>query len=170
MQTIAILRKIKEDIIRTEDKDISGFLKIIIVEKSIKGIILLLLSISVFPIFSDEFISFLEGIATRSHFLSNAQIFMRFLLRAEEVLDKKLFTFSLFFLVWGAIEIIESIGLAKKRRWAEYLAVVTTGVFIPVELYTVITQFTPEKSGLLLLNSVFVVYLIGSRNLFLIRH
>ncbi len=160
------LHKVVRELGRKEKGRLSGILKVIIAEKLFKGVVLWLLSISVFPIFSDETVEFLHYIARHSHILSNARIFTRLFLGIESASDRRLLAFSLFFLMWGFIELAEGIGLGAKRRWAEYLTVVGTGIFIPVELLTVIQRFTYEKAALLSFNVFLVLYLVWSRKLF----
>lgn len=157
---------LKEELSRTEKKRSDLVIKIIIVEKFIKGIILFLLSLTAFPIFSEEAVEFLRSIAHRSLLLSNARILTRLFIRIEDTSDRRLLAFSLFFLFWGAIELTESIGLMRRRRWAEYLIVLATGIFIPVEIYAVISRFSTERFFILLFNIFLIGYLIRSRKLF----
>lgn len=165
----AWLQIVSRELSRQEKGRLSAILKVIVVEKLLKGSVLWLLSISVFPIFSEETVEFLHFVARHSHMLTNARIFTRLFLGIEAASDRRLLAFSLFFLIWGFIELAEGIGLAGKRRWAEYLTVVGTGLFIPVELSTVFARFTYEKFGLLLFNIFLVVYLIHTRKLFTIE-
>ncbi len=117
-------------------------------------------------VFSDQSVHYLRLTARHFHILSNARFITSLFTRIEDAPDRKLLTFSVFFFVWGVIEFLESIGLAKRKRWAEYLIVVFTGLFIPVETYTVLARFTIEKFLLFLFNIFLVYYLIQSRKLF----
>jgi uncharacterized membrane protein (DUF2068 family) len=69
-------------------------------------------------------------------------------------------------LVYAAIELTESIGLARRRRWAEYLTVLATAFFIPFELFEVLRHLTVLRVGALLLNVAIVVYLTWKKRLF----
>ncbi len=152
-----------------ESEPLSVITKIIVVEKCLKSIFLGLLAISIFPIFSDTFIDTLQKIAARSHFLSNAQVVTYFFSWIEVASNRRLFSFSLFFALWGILETTEAIGLYKRRRWAEYLTVVGTGIFIPIECYSVLYRPTPEKIVILSFNIFLVVYLIWNHKLFIIK-
>ena len=163
---LSFIKKVKQELTRRETKPLNSILKVIIGEKSFKGVVLLLLSVSVFPVLSDETIRFIHYLARRSHMLSNARIFTRIFVGFQAASDKRLLAYSLFFFLWGSIELVEAIGLAKRLRWAEYLAVIGTGIFIPIELSTVISRYTNEKLILLLFNMFLVIYLIWSRKLF----
>jgi uncharacterized membrane protein (DUF2068 family) len=58
------------------------------------------------------------------------------------------------------------VGLAMRRRWAEYLTVIATGILIPYEAYEVIHHVTLFKIGALLLNVAVVGYLAYRKRLF----
>ena len=67
---------------------------------------------------------------------------------------------------YAALEGTEGIGLAMRRRWAEYLTVIATGVLIPYEAYEVFHRPSLFKAGALLLNLAVVGYLAYRKRLF----
>jgi uncharacterized membrane protein (DUF2068 family) len=69
-------------------------------------------------------------------------------------------------IAYAALEATEGIGLAMRRRWAEYLTVIATGILIPYEAYEVIIHPTLFKVGALLLNLAVVGYLAYRKRLF----
>ena len=69
-------------------------------------------------------------------------------------------------MAYAALEGTEGIGLAMRRRWAEYLTVIATGILIPYEAYEVINHPTLFKVGALLLNLAVVGYLAYRKRLF----
>ncbi len=70
-------------------------------------------------------------------------------------------------LLYAALETTEGIGLAKQRRWAEYLTVIATGALIPFEVIEVVHRVTPFRAGALLVNVAIVVYLAYRKRLFI---
>jgi uncharacterized membrane protein (DUF2068 family) len=76
------------------------------------------------------------------------------------VSSRHLREFSIGTLVYASLFYVEGIGLLLRRRWAEYMVVVTTGVFLPLEVYEVYRHPTVVKTGILLANAAIVVYLI----------
>ncbi|WP_435015474.1 DUF2127 domain-containing protein [Tundrisphaera sp. TA3] len=56
---------------------------------------------------------------------------------------------------------IEGVGLLLRKPWAEYLTVVLTGIFIPLECYEVIHKLTAPRATVLILNVAIVAYLIS---------
>jgi uncharacterized membrane protein (DUF2068 family) len=69
-------------------------------------------------------------------------------------------------IAYALLEGTEGVGLAMRRRWAEYLTVIATGVLIPYELFEVIHRPTVFKVGALLLNVAVVGYLAYRKRLF----
>jgi len=75
-------------------------------------------------------------------------------------------TIALVVLAYAVVEGTEGVGLAMRRRWAEYLIVVATGLFIPYEVWEVVHRVTLFRVGGLLLNVAIVVYLGYRKRLF----
>ena len=69
-------------------------------------------------------------------------------------------------IAYALLEGTEGVGLAMRRRWAEYLTVVATGILIPYEAYEVVHHVTLFKVGALLLNLAVVGYLAYRKRLF----
>jgi uncharacterized membrane protein (DUF2068 family) len=53
------------------------------------------------------------------------------------------------------------IGLLLRRRLAEYLTVIVTGSFIPLELYELWRHLTLTRLVILVINVAIVRYLVG---------
>lgn len=70
---------------------------------------------------------------------------------------------------YAVLQYAEGIGLWLLKRWGEYVAVVGTSAFVPVEIYELVDKTTWFKVVLLLVNLAAVVYLIWSKRLFGVR-
>jgi uncharacterized membrane protein (DUF2068 family) len=88
----------------------------------------------------------------------------RFVSRAfDDLLGLTPHTFGLFAavaLTYATLYSIEGYGLWRGRRWAEYLTVVSTSLFIPLELWECFRHFTPMKLAGLAVNVAIVAYLV----------
>ncbi|MGH7764824.1 MAG: DUF2127 domain-containing protein [Candidatus Dormibacteraceae bacterium] len=69
-------------------------------------------------------------------------------------------------IAYALLEGTEGVGLAMRRRWAEYLTVIATGVLIPYEVYEVVHRPTVFKAAALLMNVAVVGYLAYRKRLF----
>src|SRR5260370_566261 len=81
--------------------------------------------------------------------------------------DRRLKALSIGTFVYAGIFLVEGVGLALKKRWAEYFTIITTSSFLPIEIYEVARRVSAGKILALLINLAVVVYLIvelrGSR-------
>ena len=71
---------------------------------------------------------------------------------------------------YALIELAESIGLWLARRWGEYLAMVATSVFLPLEIWDLSKgHITWLKVATFAINLLLVTYLVWTRRLFGVR-
>jgi uncharacterized membrane protein (DUF2068 family) len=63
---------------------------------------------------------------------------------------------------YAALRFLEGLGLVLRKRWGEYLTIVATALFIPLELWEMAQRFTTLKLGALILNIAIVAYLAWS--------
>ena len=146
-----------------------AFIKVIIVERIAKSIVLIALAIGL--IFAGR-----SGLLTEWAEYAQDQLNLN---SGNNLLEQLLFKLLAYVgnfghttaLAIGAIgyallEGTEGVGLAMRRRWAEYLTVFATGFLIPYETYEVIHRATLFKVGALLLNIAVVGYLAYRKRLF----
>jgi uncharacterized membrane protein (DUF2068 family) len=65
--------------------------------------------------------------------------------------------------MYGFFICFEGIGLWLDIRWIEKLTVISTSVFIPVEIWEILQQLNIWKLAALILNLVAVVWLYRNR-------
>ena len=71
---------------------------------------------------------------------------------------------------YALVELAESIGLWLARRWGEYLAMVATSVFLPLEIWDLTRgHITWLKVATFAINLLLVIYLVWTRRLFGVR-
>lgn len=61
---------------------------------------------------------------------------------------------------YALVESVEAFGLFLRARWAEWLVVLVTVSFIPIEILEITGRPTPIKVGTLVINLAILVYLI----------
>ena len=61
--------------------------------------------------------------------------------------------------VYAAIFLTEGVGLLARKHWAEYMTLISTGLFIPLELYEIHRHFTMARLALTVVNALIVIYL-----------
>lgn len=73
---------------------------------------------------------------------------------------RKLHLYGVGTMLYALMYATEGIGLLLKKPWAEWLTVILTGLFIPVEVYEVFHHNTAAKTAVLILNVAIVAYLV----------
>ena len=76
---------------------------------------------------------------------------------------------SIGLIVYAGLEATEGIGLALRRRWAEYLTVIAGCIGIPLEVEEVLRRQTPVRVSILVINVAIVIYLAWQKHLFGLR-
>jgi uncharacterized membrane protein (DUF2068 family) len=83
--------------------------------------------------------------------------------RVTGVGDRRLEEISIATLLYAALFATEGVGLLLRRRWAEYLTVISTSLLLPVEMYEVVHRPVHgswvAKVVVLALNLLIVAYL-----------
>ncbi|MDQ6882780.1 MAG: DUF2127 domain-containing protein [Candidatus Dormibacteraeota bacterium] len=72
-------------------------------------------------------------------------------------------------ILFAILELTEAVGLARRRRWAEYLTVIAGCIGIPFEVNEVIKKQTLIRIGALAINVAIVLYLAWQKHLFGLR-
>ena len=67
---------------------------------------------------------------------------------------------------YGLLQGVEAVGLWLMKRWAEYLTVVATSLFIPIEIYEIASKVTVLRVGALVVNIGAVIWLVWTKHLF----
>ncbi len=83
----------------------------------------------------------------------------RALLRIFNVTPKQLKELSIGTFVYAGIFLTEGIGLVRRKHWAEYMTLISTGLFIPLEVYEIVHHFTVLKVVVTAVNIAIVWYL-----------
>jgi len=82
------------------------------------------------------------------------------LARIAKVDTRKLKELSIGTFLYSGVFLTEGVGLALRKRWAEYLTILTTASLLPLEVYEIAKRFSVPKIVVLLVNIAVVVYLV----------
>ncbi len=83
-----------------------------------------------------------------------------FIMTMAQESDAQLLAFAIFAAFYATIRFAEAYGLWHERRWAEWLAALSGGVYVPIELYELINRASWIKFGALLVNIAVVAYMV----------
>jgi uncharacterized membrane protein (DUF2068 family) len=82
------------------------------------------------------------------------------LTRISGLSERTLAEISLATALYGLLFAVEGTGLLLRQRWAEWVTVISTAGFLPVELYEVIQRVRLARIVVLSINVLIVLYLI----------
>jgi uncharacterized membrane protein (DUF2068 family) len=74
--------------------------------------------------------------------------------------DRKLKALSVGTFFYSALFLTEGIGLALRKRWAEYLTIISTASLLPLEIYEIVKRASAPRIVVLIANIAIVVYLV----------
>jgi uncharacterized membrane protein (DUF2068 family) len=146
-----------------------AFIKVIIVERVVKATVLIALAIGLLVAGEDGWLVTWATYAQDQLNLTVGhsfiiQLLLRLLLFIGNL--NHVTVLAVGAIAYALLEGTEGVGLAMRRRWAEYLTVIATGILIPYEAYEVFHRPTLFKVGALLLNLAVVGYLAYRKRLF----
>jgi uncharacterized membrane protein (DUF2068 family) len=83
-----------------------------------------------------------------------------FLDLTENINDTRLWGMALAAGAYFVVRMIEAVGLWLRKTWAEWFAVLTGGMYIPIEIFEVIRSVTWPRVTVLVVNLGVVFYLL----------
>ena len=134
-------------------------LQLIAAFKILKAVALLALGIGALKLLHKDLAS-LIGRWARVLPVDPHNYFIRKLLEKLPLMDdRRLKQLSVGTFIYSAIFFTEGLGLAFRKRWAEYFTIITTASFLPIEIYELSRRPSIGKGFALLINLAVVAYL-----------
>ena len=127
--------------------------------EALKGTLALLAAGGLFYLIPHDFYRVIVELVGRLHLNAGKgypNVFVRIL---EDTTNAQLWLIGALVLVYAAVRFAEAYGLWLGRRWAEWLAALSGGIYVPVEIYELTRGASWIKVGALLLNAAIVVCL-----------
>jgi uncharacterized membrane protein (DUF2068 family) len=153
-------------------------LRLLAIERWVRGGIILLLGIAVLRLESEQVslkalfakdLSSLNPFFQQIHFDVTDSATIRSIQKVLDAKPSTLTAVGAVLIAYGALQIVEGVGLWLLKRWGEYFAVVATAAFLPLEMYELVEKVTWLRIGALIVNVAAVAYLLLSKRLFGLR-
>jgi len=135
-------------------------LRIVAAFKFGKAVLLVAAGLGALELLRPSFADAMREWARALTFGAGVRIVVRFFSAVGSWSPQRLRALGVVAFLYAGLYIIEGTGLWLAKRWAEYLTVIATLSFIPVELYELSRRMTPARIGALALNAVVAGYLI----------
>jgi uncharacterized membrane protein (DUF2068 family) len=108
-----------------------------------------------------EIVTLFSRLVEALHLNADSQIIHALVLKVDAWQSHSVLVAGLVSLGYAGMLLLEGIGLWLERSWAAYLTVISTSLLLLFELYEVIDRVSMLRVGVLLMNPVIVLYLIG---------
>ena len=80
--------------------------------------------------------------------------------KLSNVDDHRLKELSIGTFIYAGVFLVEGVGLALQKRWAEYFTIITTSSLLPIEIYELVRRLSFGRCLALAVNLAVVAYLI----------
>ncbi len=134
--------------------------RVIAVFEAAKGLTILLAGFGLLSLMHRNMQQLAETLVSHFH-LNPASRYPRiFIELASHLNDGKLWLMALLAFAYAGMRIAEGYGLWYGRKWAEWLAVISSGIYVPLEIYELAQGASPIKAGTLAANIAILIYMI----------
>ena len=131
--------------------------------EALKGALVLVAAFGLLSLVHRDLQALAERLVRRSH-IDPASHYMRaFVEVAASTTDARLRTLAAMAFAYSTVRFVEAYGLWKMRAWAEWFAIISGCIYLPIELYELIERATVIRAGVLVVNALIVAYLLYVR-------
>jgi len=102
---------------------------------------------------------FAERLVHRLHLNPAKRFPSIFLDLASNLSDGQLWALAALALAYSTVRFAEAYGLWFERRWGEWIAALSGGIYVPVEIYELSRGYSTVKAAALALNTLVVAYM-----------
>lgn len=128
-----------------------------------KGALVLIVGFGLLSLLHRDLEAVAEHLVRISH-LNPAHHYPRVFIEAlTRVDDTRLKFLALIAFLYSVVRFIEAYGLWHIRAWAEWFAIISGGIYLPIEIYELFKHATIIKAIVLVFNALMVAYLIYYR-------
>ena len=137
----------------------SNGVRVVAAFEAAKGSLVLLAGCGLLALVHHDVQAMAESLVERSH-LNPASRYPRIFVQAAGALtDARLWLLAAGAAAYAAVRFVEAYGLWRQRRWAGWFAVVSGGIYVPIEIYELAHSVTWPKLAALILNAAIVAYM-----------
>ncbi|PNE36314.1 MULTISPECIES: DUF2127 domain-containing protein [Streptomyces] len=153
-------------------------LRFLAVERALRGVFVVLAALAVWQFsnsqdavrqFFDKNLDVVRPIAVHFHYDLDHSPIVDTIRKTFGYKHSTLMVVAALLLAYALVEIVEGVGLWMSKRWAEYLAVVATAAFLPLEIYELTEKVSWLKIATLVINILAVLYIAIGKRLFGLR-
>lgn len=139
---------------------LSRALRTVALLEAAKGALVLLVGFGLLSLVHDDIQRFAERLIFHAHLNPAARYPRIFIDVANQITDARLLLIAAGAATYALVRFIEAYGLWYARRWAEWFAALSGGIYVPFEIFELYERVTWLSLGALLLNSTIAVFML----------
>jgi uncharacterized membrane protein (DUF2068 family) len=130
--------------------------------EAFKGILVILLGLLI-VIFHERAEDVTQNLLDHLHINPDRRIGHALMNAAATISDARLWTILAAILSYATVRFVEAWGLWHRRVWAEWFALLSGAMYLPLELLKVAERATWERVSVLAINTIIVLYMLYIR-------
>lgn len=143
-------------------KGAKGGLRLVAAFEAGKGLLVLLAGCGLLSMLHRDVQQIAEDLVRLSH-LNPASHYPRiFIDAAARTTDSRLLVLAALAFAYALVRLVEGYGLWHERRWAEWFAAISSGLYVPVEVFELAAHPSWPKALTLTANLAVVLYMTWS--------
>ncbi|MDT5296358.1 MAG: hypothetical protein QOJ76_3238 [Acidobacteriota bacterium] len=143
--------------------EIAAGVRVIAFFEALKGTLVLVAGFGLLSLVHRDLEDLAERLVRHSH-LNPASHYPRvFVEAAARMSDSRLRWLAALAFAYSVVRFVEAYGLWRMRAWAEWFAIISGCIYLPVEAYELFERVTLIRAGVLVLNTLIVAYLLYVR-------
>ena len=139
---------------------LSRALRTVALFEAAKGTLVLLVGFGLLSLVHHDIQRFAERLVIHAHLNPAARYPRIFIEVANHLTDARLLLIAAGAATYSLVRFVEAYGLWYARRWAEWFAALSGGIYIPFEIFELYERVSWLSLGALLLNSTIVAFML----------
>jgi uncharacterized membrane protein (DUF2068 family) len=138
---------------------VASGIRVVALVEAAKAVVVLLAGFGVLTLVHRDVHAFAAQLVERLH-LDPANKYPRIFIDAvSRLTDARLWLLASLAMIYAVVRAVEAYGLWRGRAWAEWFALVTGGIYLPIELYELTQGITSVKVAACVINIAIVGYM-----------
>lgn len=140
----------------------SRTIRVVALFEAAKGVLALLSGFGALSLVHHDVRQFAEQLIGHLHLNAAKHYPSIFIETASHLTDARLWALALLSAAYSTVRFIEAYGLWNRRRWAEWFAAASGGIYIPFEVYEVVRQPSWMPLAALAINALVIGLMVAA--------
>ena len=138
-------------------------LRTVAIFETVKGLLVLLVEFGLLSLLHKDVAAVAERVVHRLHMNPDHHFSHVILEAAYRMTDARLWALAAGAAAYSTVRFVEAYGLWHKRVWAEWFALLSGCLYLPLEIYEIIDRPTPIRLAVFAGNLIIVLYMLKIR-------